>query len=103
MIKQKQQLWGLFHYETIDFYNINNKGYNFIIRNLIDLIKLKIDKIIDNLDEKTTEEEDIKSINKFDKNKILEKYKDKFNHWIDRANSTYKYPKGYEFTITSIK
>lgn len=103
MIKQKQQLWGLFQCETIDFYYIKNKGYNFIIRNLIDLIKLKIDKIIDNLDEETTEEEDIKLINKFDKNKILENFKDKFNHWCDRATSTYQYPKGYEITITSVK
>jgi hypothetical protein len=63
---------------------------------LINLIKVKLDQLDD---EGLSQEESLKKFNQFDKNKILEKYNDKFNHWDDRARDTYKLPTGYEWTI----
>ena len=86
--KEKEKIWELIRMSPMELYK-NKYNYNFINRNLRDLIKAKIDKL----------EEDSKET--FNKNKILEKYKDKFNHWMDRARDTYEIPKSYEWTITT--
>jgi hypothetical protein len=95
--KEKSDLNGIFHITNIELYK-NKYQYNFIIRNLINFIKVKLDQLDD---EGLSQEESHKKFNQFDKNKILEKYKDKFNHWDDRARNTYELPKTCEWTITT--
>jgi prolactin regulatory element-binding protein len=92
---EKRDLNGIIHLTNIELYK-NKYQYNFILRNLINLIKVKLDQLDD---EGLSQEESLKKFNQFDKNKILEKYNDKFNHWDDRARDTYKLPTGYEWTI----
>lgn len=105
--KEKSDLNEIFHITNIELYRssaaetngLKNKyQYNFILRNLINLIKVKLDQLDD---EGLSQEESLKKFNQFDKNKILEKYKDKFNHWDDRARNTYELPKTCEWTITT--
>jgi len=95
--KEKRELNGIIHLTNIELYK-NKYQYNFILRNLINLIKVKLDQLDD---EGLSQEESLKKFNQFDKNKILEKYKDKFNHWDDRARNTYELPKTCEWTITT--
>jgi len=95
IMKEKENLWGLIRMTPMEVYQDNCK-YNFMIRNLINLIKAKIDKLHD---KDLSEEESIKLINQFDKDKILKKYVDKFHHWRDRARDTYELPTSYEWTI----
>jgi hypothetical protein len=85
MIKQRQQLLDLMRMDCISLYKLNSKKYDFILRNLIELIKLKIDKIDDDQEDELSQEEAIKLINTFDKNKILEKYNDYIKKWCDIA------------------
>jgi len=95
--KEKRELNEIIHLTNIELYK-NKYQYNFILRNLINLIKVKLDQLDD---EGLSQEESLKKFNQFDKNKILEKYKDKFNHWDDRARNTYELPKTCEWTITT--
>ena len=89
MIKQRQQLLVLISMDCFRLYNLNSKKYDFILRNLIELIKLKIiEKINENNDDPEDElsEKEIKEIiNSFDKNKILEKYNNDIKKWCDIA------------------
>jgi len=85
MIKQRQQLLVLISMDCFRLYNLNSKKYDFILRNLIELIKLKIiKKINENEDEDELSEEEIKKLmNSFDKNKILEKYNNYIKKWCE--------------------
>ena len=95
--KEKIELNGLNRMTNIELFK-NKSKYNFILRNLINLIKVKLDQLED---EGLSQEESLKKFNEFDKNKIIKKYNDKFNHWADRARDTYQIPKGNEWTITT--
>jgi hypothetical protein len=94
---EKKVLHGINYMTNIELYR-NKYQYNFILRNLINLIKVKLDKLED---EGLSQEESLKKFNEFDKTKIIEKYNDKFNHWADRARNTYELPKSNEWTITT--
>ena len=85
MIKQRQQLLILISMDCFRLYNLNSKKYDFILRNLIELIKLKIDKLYDDQEEELSQEENLKLLNSFDKNKILEKYNNDMKKWCDIA------------------
>lgn len=95
---QKKDLNGLNYMTNIELFK-NKSKYNFIIRNLINLINLKTDLLYHK--DLSSEEEFIKLINEFDKTKFIKKYNDKFNHWADRAIDTYQNPKSNEWTITT--
>jgi hypothetical protein len=94
---QKKDLNGLNYMTNIELYK-NKYQYNFIIRNLINLIKVKLDQLEN---EGLSQEESLKKFNEFDKTKFIKKYNDKFNHWADRAIDTYQNPKSNEWTITT--
>ena len=94
---EKKVLHGINYMTNIELYK-NRYQYNFILRNLINLIKVKLDKLED---EGLSQEESLKRFNEFDKTKFIKKYNDKFNHWADRARDTYQIPKGNEWTITT--
>jgi len=94
---EKKVLHGINYMTNIELYK-NKYQYNFILRNLINLIKVKLDQLED---QGLSQEESLKKFNEFDKTKFIKKYNDKFNHWADRAINTYQNPKGYEWTITT--
>lgn len=94
---EKKVLHGINYITNIELYR-NKYQYNFILRNLINLIKVKLDKLED---EGLSQEESLKKFNEFDKTKFIKKYNDKFNHWADRAIDTYQNSKSNEWTITT--